>query len=335
MSIEEAGVAFKSIDRLASETGRKTDSISLFGGEPLLAANKGLVSYIVEEGVTRGISFSAVTNGHDLCEYMSLLGSGKIGSVQITIDGPAVIHNARRISLDGESSFERIIGGMRRAIAETNVAISVRVNLDSENYPHFTDLIEVFSREGWLNNERININAAIVYEKDAGGAPFPSHDINKIRAELIETVSSYSNVEIGCPQSHKINSIFSSLISDKPYILKSSFCGANCGMYVFLPGGKVSCCWESVGEEYGNIGTYSENGMELDERKAQRMFGRSAAKIPQCADCKYCLVCSGGCAQYAEFTHKDIYKPYCGDFPDTFEWVLADAVENFLKFNGL
>ena len=335
MTFGEADAVYKAIDKMSQETGSQPERITLFGGEPLILGNMDIVFYIVNEGAKRGMRFSAVTNGHDLYAFTELFTEDKINHIQITVDGPKDIHDSRRISLDGSSSFDRIIGNMRRTIAETGVSIGLRVNLDKDNYRYFEELIQVFDQEKWLNNDRIFINAAIVAQRDASGAAFPAHDINKVRAELLGLVNKYSNVEIGCAQSHQSNALLSSLMAGKAYSLRSSYCGASCGMYVFLPGGKISCCWESVGEEYGCIGSYSENGLVLDEKKAGQFFGRSAAKIPQCADCKYCLVCSGGCPQYAQFAYNDIYKPYCGDFPETYAWVLADAVENFLKTNGL
>jgi len=335
MTAGEVDAVYKAIDQMSAETGTKTERLYLFGGEPLLQVNKDIVSYIVNEGAKRGMYFSAVTNGHDLNAFMELLTADKINQIQITIDGPKEIHDIRRISLDGSSSFDRIIENIRQVIAETEVSIALRVNLDKDNYKYFEKLLQVLDQEKWLDNNRVFVNAAIVAQRDASGAAFPAHDINKVRAELLELVRKHPNVEIGCAQSHQSNAVFSSLLAGKPYTLRSSYCGASCGMYVFLPGGRVSCCWESIGEDYGYIGSYSENGLMLDEEKVRHSFGRSAAKIPECADCKYCLVCSGGCSQYAEFAYNDIYKPYCGDFPETYAWVLADAVENFLKSNGI
>lgn len=61
--------------------------ITLYGGEPLLAENKEIVSYIVSKGVKLGYTFDAVTNGYDLEVYADLLSSDKIAFLQITLDG--------------------------------------------------------------------------------------------------------------------------------------------------------------------------------------------------------------------------------------------------------
>jgi uncharacterized protein len=335
MSLIDVDAVYKSIEQLWADGVAVSKQIMLFGGEPLQRVNKDLVSYLVNQGLQRGFRFSAITNGHDLNGFIELLGKDKIDAIQITLDGPKTIHDRRRRSLDGTSSFDRIISNIRQAVQESDVQITVRVNIDEENYPEFKELLEVFRHEGWLGHNKIAVNAAIVYQKDVCGAAYPLQDPTKIRAELLDEAKEYSNIAVGCPQANQGEMVFSALFSGKPYILHSAYCGASSGTYIFLPGGKVSCCLESIGEKSSYIGNYSTDGLVLNEDIVRRRFGRSATKIPECADCKYCLVCAGGCSLYAESNLGDIYKPYCGDFPQTYPWVLADAVENFLRANGL
>jgi len=123
----------------------------------------------------------------------------------------------------------------------------------------------------------------------------------------------YNNISIGCSQANHGTQVFNALSADKPYNLRTSYCGASAGMYIFLPGGEVFSCWESIGKEYGKIGTYSADGMVIDPAVSAEWFGRNAAKIPEGLDCKYCLVCARGCAQYALY-NKTLYKPLCDDF---------------------
>jgi len=335
MDKREVDAVFESVDQIVSEIGPIGNAISLFGGEPLLEANVELVQYIVEKGAKRGLSFKAITNGHGLHAYSALLGKGKIESLQITIDGPKHIHDKRRISLDGHSSYERIMGNMRQALAQSEITVSVRTNIDESNCQAFEELLQAFAQEGWLNNDRVFVHAAIVDKKEKSGAMVPLLEMNKVRAPLSCLAKQYSNVGIGSVQTSLSNSVFSALARGSPYSLRSTFCGASSGMYVFLPGGNISCCWETLGEESGYIGSYSEEGLLLDTSKTQHKFGRCAAKIPACADCKYCLVCAGGCPQAAEYASPEEYKPHCGDFPQSYAWVLADAVENHLKAQNL
>jgi len=325
---------YHSIDQLALEIGPIAEEITLFGGEPLLAENFDVVEYIVNTGAERGRRFIAVTNGHELDAYMPFLKKDKIKAVQITIDGPKTIHDKRRVAMDGSSSFDKIMLNIQRVLDETDTSIAIRVNLDRDNYRSLGELLRLFERLGWFKNDRFFVNAAIVYNRESGGSAHPLHDINEIKDELSSDISLYPNVTIGCQQSYYREKIFSSLLSGKPYGLRGSYCSASRGMYVFLPDGNITSCWEALDEKSGYVGVYSKNGLLLDNNKMEYRFGRTAAKIPACLDCKYCLVCAGGCAQYAEFDTNDVYQPYCGDFPQTYPWVLADAVEKYLNAYG-
>src|SRR6266481_5210804 len=58
---------------------------TFFGGEPLAAANKPLIEYIVRRASEMGpAAFGAVTNGTDLDAYVDLLGPSRISSLQVT-----------------------------------------------------------------------------------------------------------------------------------------------------------------------------------------------------------------------------------------------------------
>ena len=328
-------IVYRSIDQLASEVGPISGGITLYGGEPLQERNRDVVEYIVKKGVERGQELAAVTNGHDLDIYLDLLGKGKISVLQITIDGPATIHDRRRITLDGSSSFQKIIGNMHRAIMETDVVIGVRVNLDEDNYQYFGELLNALDQERWLSDNRIYVGAAIIDQRDQKGSVFPILDINEVKTKLSGVTDQYLNVKIGSQQSASGDRVFTSLASNKPYSLRGCFCSASSGMYIFLPDGTISSCWDSLGEECSHIGSYSEEGLLLDKEKKNYRFNRSAANIPACLDCKYCLICAGGCAQHAEYNANDLYQPYCGGFPESYSWVLAEAVEKYLKANGL
>jgi uncharacterized protein len=297
--------------------------------------NREIVEYIVERGVEKGYKIAAVTNGHDLEAYIGCLGGGKISALQITIDGPEEIHDKRRIALDGSSSFQKIIANMRQVIEMTDVSISVRVNMDGDNYKSFRELLNVFDREGWLNNHRISVYTVIVDRRDQDGAISPLQDINAVKSELSGMVNQYTNVEIGNRQSAYSYGVLASLISNKPYGLRSCYCSASSGAYIFLPNGTISSCCDSVGEECSYIGNYSKDGLFLDKAKTAHRFNRSVANIPACLDCKYCLICAGGCPQFAEYNSHDIYMPHCGDFKTTYSWVLAEAVEKYLKLLAL
>jgi len=108
-------------------------NLGLFGGEPLLAANRSAVEHILVRAFEMGeVDLWAVTNGTELDAYRDLLGSAGLARLQITLDGPPVQHDARRIYADGSGSFEKIARNITMAL-ELGVQVSVRLNVDRNN----------------------------------------------------------------------------------------------------------------------------------------------------------------------------------------------------------
>ena len=335
MTEEEADWAYQAIDQIGG--GQFDRNISLFGGEPLNAANKDVVYKIVRMGAERGYMFQAVTNGHDLDAFKPLLGEGKINHIQVTLDGPKPLHDQRRIAMDGSSSYDKIMANLRMALTGTDVRVTIRVNIDDETLGGFGGLLEAFDNEGWmdLDIERFSVNAAIIYEQDNTGAISSARDLDSIADELRRQADRFDNVLIGSSQSNHGDFVLNSLTKGEPYSLRSGYCGAATGMYVFAPAGKVYCCWVSIGKECSEIGRYTAAGMTLDPVKSAEWFGRNAALIPECLECRYCLICAGGCPQYAQYNHGALDRPFCDGFQETYPWVLAEFVERYLSGEGV
>jgi uncharacterized protein len=105
--------------------------IVLYGGEPLAKRNFDVVNRLVSAGNALGFHFSAITNGHDLNDYLGLLGTNGIRDLQISIDGPKKIHDKRRVSLDGTSSFEKIVANIFQVLDASDAIINLRVHVDA------------------------------------------------------------------------------------------------------------------------------------------------------------------------------------------------------------
>lgn len=70
---------YETIEKLSSNNQRiRTDNITLYGGEPLMKQNKDAVTYLVKQGMERGFTFSAITNGYDLDCFEALLSPNAI-----------------------------------------------------------------------------------------------------------------------------------------------------------------------------------------------------------------------------------------------------------------
>ena len=83
----------------------------LFGGEPFY--NADYLGELLETAADMSIpisSISAVTNGSLANDKLiNIIRKFGIRSLQITLDGPKIIHDMRRVSNDGASSFDTIM----------------------------------------------------------------------------------------------------------------------------------------------------------------------------------------------------------------------------------
>jgi len=315
---------YRAIDEIGGKAYHKR--IALYGGEPLNAKNRDVVYKIVEMGQAKGFSFSAFTNGHCLDTFLPLMGKDGIEEIQVTIDGNQPIHDKRRAALDKSSSYGRIVANLRKLPRETEIL--VRINADKENAGSLTALFADLEINGLLGAPNIFFYVSPVFGPEA--APFGHADVEDALARLKD---SYPNLRVGSSLRYNSDAILYGLLGNAPCKLKSAFCGAASNLYIFLPDGSISSCMEALGKEQNTIGYYSGNGVTLGGEAYDRWMNRSAANIPQCLDCRYCLVCGGGCPQQAMENSGSLYAPDCGDFQVSYPNILADAAERYLTLN--
>ena len=332
VSDQQIDSIFKTIEFIKSKPKTKPlDQIILYGGEPLSKENKDVVYKIVNHRSAREFTFVAITNGHDLDHFFPLLRKDKINQIQVCIDGPKRIHDSRRISKTGESSYDKIMKHLQVLVSK-EISINIRVHIDQSNIGYFNELINIFDSKGLLNNKSIIIYVSLIYSKTPEGRVTTKVDILEIINNLNNSISKYNNIFIGSTQTNANIFISDALNKWKPYRLRSYYCLANSGMYVFLPDGNINACWESIGKDCSKIGSYFPSDKpNFNKMALEKWFNRSVNHIDECLDCPYCLVCAGGCAQYAEYNTGSLYKPFCDNFDLVFPHVLAKTCEDFIS----
>lgn len=153
--------AYETMLEINPDDDKHSKTIILYGGEPLLKENYNIVKYIVKEGVKRGYKFDAVTNGFDLQTYSNLLGKENIKWLQITIDGNQINHNNRRIHYIYGNSFNRIIKNIGFALKK-NIKVSLRINIDKNNFDELNDLLILFKNNKWDNDKNFSVYSALI-----------------------------------------------------------------------------------------------------------------------------------------------------------------------------
>ncbi len=258
--------------------------IGFFGGEPLLAANRPVVEHVLRRGRERGPArFWAITNGTELDAYEDLLSPDLLGSVQITLDGPPVDHDRRRIYADGRGSWERIARNVTMAL-ERGILVAIRTTVDRSNLDGVAPLAAEIVAKGWDRYPNFGSQVAPVRAANDAtdrGSTLDTWELDRHLTELRETQPQVGILgRVDDTLRHQARRIFSSrgLPAFKP-----SFCSAHTGMYIFDPFGDIYACWEKTGDEKVRIGHVEEDSEVRFSFDLQALgHGRTVASNPVC-----------------------------------------------------
>ncbi len=254
--------------------------ITWFGGEPLLHVD---ILYSLSQEIHKickdnNISYSAnvITNGYFLTkEVAEKLSKCNVDYVQITLDGPEDIHDARRPLLGGQGTYKAIIENVI-ACAEM-IQIVVRINIDMQNYERINEIMDAFKE----NNVYDKIYPYLGHVEAAND----SYESSKCLS--LEKYSSF-NLDFMFQNKLDITSIY-----PKPM---GAYCGANrVNSYVIDADGYTYKCWNDIGIEKNRIGSLvSENFKGNTSLHSQYML-YDPTLDPRCVECKYLPICMGGC----------------------------------------
>jgi len=241
-------------------------SLTLTGGEPTLVMYelKYLIHSLKENGLAAICKFTLITNGYSIDKDAITYITKYIDSVQITIDGPEAIHNARRKALNDEPTFKSILRNIISIKAKKNLQMIVRVNIDSSNMDSVEELLEIIEKYQLKKEVIINLGD-VISEK-----PTESYVLNKI-------LSIYDF----CLQKG-YNAI----------ICETTPCPVSAhGWLVVTPDGNIFKCTGMIDNPHyavGNIASFTWND-EYD-----RQLNMDAWE--NCLACELVGICAGGCS---------------------------------------
>lgn len=242
-----------------------------FGGEPLLAvpAMKSAASRLQEVCQRLGVQFSSriITNGVLVERLAPLIGPLGITDVQITLDGPAAEHDARRMTRGGGGTFHRILRGLPQIPGP--VDLIVRCNIDARNLESAFDLVSEVSAMRLQPGVRLSVQPMLV--EDFGGESQCYLDqMSRLDGEQFETLLDLEEA-VG--------------ICDPPRFIRA-FCNVDFpGSLVVNSKGRAGKCWAAV-----------DSACEAVMTPSLRETSPSTLRAQQCATCVAFPVCMGGCA---------------------------------------
>ncbi|WP_433928895.1 radical SAM protein [Sorangium cellulosum] len=267
--------------------------VTWFGGEPLLAFDviEELTPYFHEIAGERGGRFrqSMITNGSLLDEQKAdfFAAQGNFDFLQITLDGPPAVHNKRRLTTNGQPTYDRILANVERASGR--LPITLRVNVDRSNVDHLAAFVDLLAARGLLPRVSVYLGHVLPYTDVCSGVG--SAALTKEEFAAVQASFDFALFERGIrPPFSLPKPRFGNLcIADNPR-------GA-----VVAPDGLVFRCWNEVAtterEASGLLapgsGAVVSEGSARENRAAWDGYDPFAHAV--CQTCKVQPLCHGGC----------------------------------------
>ncbi len=305
LSIEMVDKIYQVIDYFDEQGDNQIYPLTLYGGEPLLVNNLKVVEKIFFEGEKRDKEFFIITNGTQVESYLSLLTQYNVSKVQVTLDGPEEIHNARRFTHSGQGTFSKIVSNIEKLLMN-NIKVEIKFPVDSDNKDSIQKLLNQIKGFNWGENPNVKIHPAPVFTIN-------NEEIKKFsREKAMMDIFQYSNksntsiIGESFRQQYNLEQVFT--IGE--WIPKVTYCQAHTGLMIYDPFGLIFSCWESVGQEQLAIGSFYPKLM-LDEDNGWKK--RNVAFLEECSECQSAFICGGGCAFMSYQLHGSIEKANCSE----------------------
>jgi uncharacterized protein len=264
--------------------------VNWYGGEPLLALDviEDLTLTLLDLGKEKDFQYSAsmISNGYLLTkEVVDKLVELKVSMIQVTVDGPARIHNKKRPLKNGKESFQTILDNI--AYAASKLMITVRVNVDKGfDAGVIGELLEELKRAG------VQDRVAVYF-----GQLEPATKVCSNIADTCYDTCDFSRVEAD---------YYRLLLDDGFRIEKlpsptSAFCMAQrISAFLIDPDGNLYRCFNYVGDPAMAMGNIRD-AIDYSHVNFQRLFDFNPFEDESCKNCDILPICMGGCpAQRAD-----------------------------------
>jgi len=299
-------------ERFAAESQRPY--LTLFGGEPLVdtPAHHDRLRRFLEGAKARGMKVAAVTNGYDLAAFAEALAGGAVKEIQITLDGPPAVHDARRPHGTGVGTFDRAVRGVEALVA-AGVPVNLRVVVDRENVEHLPALARIAQEKGWLDLPENRFKTQIGRNYELFGCASQQR-----REALFDRVSLWTRfAELAAanpalrrfhlPRFHGIRHLAES--GELP-VANFDACPAAKKEWAFSPDGGLYGCTATVGNPKYRLGRFWPT-LELDDAAIAPWRARNVTTIEKCRTCEVATVCGGGCGALADAQGHGVGGPDC------------------------
>lgn len=265
--------------------------LCFIGGEPLICA--GIIEQIYDMAkqvfAAIKITTTLVTNGTLLTSSLQCLDKLNFDCIQVTIDGPAYVHNKFRKSNNISDDFEGIITNLKKIQSIGHYNVVININLTKESSNTLNELLESLK----ANEISYPVIFSMVFSGD-------KNDCRDIEISLAEQTDAWYNA-------HVLAGNYG--YDFAPFYRLSRF---SCGLYkenslCISPEGIIYKCISGMELKKYYISSIKDYGtMKYFARIAQMVEAPKECKKAREHSCSYALICDGGC-----YFKSSIYGWHC------------------------
>lgn len=261
----------------------------LFGGEPLLRSDIGISALSQIQAICKNLLIDfwseIITNGELLTEKVAMeLSHHNWKRVQITLDGPELVHNARRPGVNGRPTFHKVAENVRMLLRTDYIPkVDIRLSFDLSNCDDVTRLLDEIVTWGDIRkislslglitdtfvyegdkNDPVIVQKALIFWKKAKALGFIVPE-DQVAGPLCVAVAKHSAV---------VN-----------------------------PDGTLQKCFATAGRAEYNFGSIHTSPTTYTQDECYERWKRTDECIKD--KCEFLPVCGGGCPHDAMIAHGD------------------------------
>ena len=293
----------------------KNFSVTWYGGEPLLA--KEIIWSLSEKFLALCEKFSVeydafiITNASLLDDAdVELFKRYKINGAQITIDGVKEVHDSRRRSITGESTFDKLVDRVN-LLLDNGLSVIVRINVDKDNIARVDELLDTLA-------ERINLREDL---KIDFGQVSPFTDICKSIESDCYNNAQFADVMIPLYEKVSERGFTVNKMSAYPSPRVNFCCADYANSFVVDKDGELYRCWNHVGNLKLSSGNVNDGENLTLEKNYLSWIQWNPIRHPKCRECACLPICIGGCPDAMRTS--DDGQPVCGSVKYNLDKVLG------------
>ena len=293
-------------------------NVTWYGGEPLMTRD---IVYSLSERFLKicdecnsKYNAAIVTNASlfrdsDIDQFKKY----HIEMAQITIDGPKEIHDKRRKTINGTSTFDHIIDVVNK-LANENFKIVVRINIDRENISYVEDLLKIL-RDRVKNFSAVRINFGQVTSQNG---------ICRSIEDSCYNSEQYANVMLPLYEKVLQYGFTMSKMNIYPRAKFNYCCADYINSFVIDSDGSIYKCWNIVGildRRSGHIADHSQ----IPQKNFLSWIRYNPLQVEKCRECKFLPICMGGCPEMSRQNGNG--EPIC----DTIKFNIDKVLEFYYR----